>query len=93
MCLEELNNLNIGGDAYLTLFTLSGAHSVVCIDGNKLKNERKCTPHIEKMTENVRHTLEKEKKHTLADFCCKKHTLADFEIVFFSLSTYQNCNK
>jgi len=26
----------------------------VCIDGNKLKNERKCTPCIEKMTENVR---------------------------------------
>ena len=59
-CLEELSNLNLGGDAYLTLFTLIGAHSVVCIDGKKLKNERKCTLHIEKMTENVRHnTLKK----------------------------------
>jgi len=46
--LEELNNLNLGGDVYLALFTLIGAHSVVCIDGNKLKNERKCTPYIEK---------------------------------------------
>jgi len=34
-----------------------------------------------------------EKKHTLADFCCKKHTLADFEMTFFSLFTYQNCDK
>ena len=34
--LEELNNLNLGGDVYLALFTLIGAHSVVCIDGNKL---------------------------------------------------------
>ena len=39
---------HLGGDAYLTLFTLIGAHSVVCIDGKKLK-----------MTENVRHTLKK----------------------------------
>jgi len=28
-----------------------------CIDGNKLKKERKCTPRIDKMTENVRHKL------------------------------------
>jgi len=27
----------------------------VCIDGNKLKNERKYTPYIEKMTENRHH--------------------------------------
>jgi len=54
-CLEELNNLNLGGDAYLTLFTLIGAHSVAFIDGNKLKNERKCTPRIEKKTKNVCH--------------------------------------
>ena len=51
--LEELNNLNLGGDAYLTLFTLIGTHSVAFIDGNKLKNERKCTPRIEKKTKNV----------------------------------------
>jgi len=37
-CLEELNNLNLGGDVYLAIFTLIGVHSVVCIDGNKLKN-------------------------------------------------------
>ena len=49
-CLEELNNLNLGGDAYLALFTLIGAHSVVRFDGNELKNERKCTPRNEKMT-------------------------------------------
>ena len=36
-------------DAYLTLFTLIGTHSVTCIDGNKLKSNKKC---IEKMTEN-----------------------------------------
>ena len=39
---------NLGWNAYLTLFTLIGAHSVVCIDGNKLKNETKCTPCFEK---------------------------------------------
>ena len=47
-----------GGDAYLALFTLIGAHSVECIDANKLKYERKCmpcTPYIEKMTENRDH--------------------------------------
>ena len=27
--------------------------------------------------------LQKEKKHTLADFWCKKHTLADFEMTHF----------
>jgi len=53
--LEELNNLNLGGDVYLALFSLIRAHSIVCIDGNKLKNERKCTPCIEKMTENRHH--------------------------------------
>ena len=43
-------NLNLGGDAYLALFTLIGARSVVRFDGNELKNERKCTPRNEKMT-------------------------------------------
>jgi len=53
---SQSNNLNLGGDAYLALFTLIGAHSVVCIDGNKLKNDRKCTPYIiEKMTESRYH--------------------------------------
>ena len=47
-CLEELNNLDLGGDVYLAPFTLIEAHSVVHFDGNKLKNERKCTPSIEK---------------------------------------------
>ena len=61
-CLEELNNLNLGGDAYLAVFTLIGAHSVVRIYGNKLKNERKCTPRNENMTTNVRHTLKKWQK-------------------------------
>ena len=37
-------------EAYLALFTLIGAHSVVRFDGNELKNERKCTPRNEKMT-------------------------------------------
>ena len=55
----ELNNLNLGGDAYHALFTLIGAHSVVCIDGNKLKIDRKCTPYIEKMTENRHHDGQK----------------------------------
>jgi len=55
----ELNNLYLSGDACLTLFTLIGAHSVVCVDANKLKNERKCTPRIVKTTKNVRHTLKK----------------------------------
>jgi len=31
----------------------------VCIDGNKLKNERKFTPYIEKMTENRHHDGQK----------------------------------
>ena len=62
MSLEELNNLNLGGDAYLARLTLIGAHSVVRFDGNELKTERKCTPRNEKMTKNVRHTLKKWQK-------------------------------
>ena len=34
-CLEEINNLNIGGDAYLVLYALIRGHFLVCIDGNK----------------------------------------------------------
>ena len=49
-------------EAYLALFTLIGAHSVVRFDGNELKNERKCTPRNEK---NVRHTLKNGRKSTL----------------------------
>jgi len=60
--IEELNNLNFGGDAYFALFALIGAHSVVRFDGNELKTERKCTPRNEKMTKNVRHTLKKWQK-------------------------------
>jgi len=46
-------------DAYLALFTLIRAHFIVCIDGNKLKNDRKCTPCIEELIENVHHRCQK----------------------------------
>ena len=62
---------NLGGDSYLALFTLIrdrrselGANSVMRFDGNKLKNERKCTPRNDKMTKNVRHTLKNGRKST-----------------------------
>ena len=57
--LEELNNLNHGGDAYLALFTLIGAHSDVRFDGNRLNNVRKCTPRNEKMTKKCTPYIEK----------------------------------
>jgi len=43
----------------LKINVVAGAHSVTCIDGNKLKNDRKCTPYIEKMTGNLHHGSQK----------------------------------
>ena len=43
----QLENINLGGVAYLVYSTMKGVHFVVCIDRNKLKNDGKSTPCVE----------------------------------------------